>query len=116
MELRVAVGQRIKALRRRAGLTQRGLADALGRQEETISAIERGLNLPSEDTLVGLSRTLSVPVHAFFEVGDLATKDEDREEAISRILAVCRLLPKRDLEIALRQLEAFAPMTSPEAL
>lgn len=116
MELRVLVGQRIRSLRRAAGHTQRDLADALGRQEETISAIERGLNLPSEDTLIGLSRVLDVPVHAFFEVGDISAKDREREALISEVLALCRQLPKRDLEIALRQLEAFAPRTPPEAL
>lgn len=90
-------------------MTQRTLAERLGRQEVTISSIERGRNFPSEDTLVGLSEVLEVPLHAFFEVADLKSQDTKREEMIGRVLAIIRTLPRRDLEIALRQLEAFSP-------
>ena len=109
MRIRALVGQRVREYRQRAGLTQRTLAERLGRQEVTISSIERGRNFPSEDTLVGLSEVLEVPLHAFFEVADLKSQDTKREEMIGRVLAIIRTLPRRDLEIALRQLEAFSP-------
>lgn len=97
------------AFRQRTGLTQRGLADRLGRQEVTISSIERGRNFPSEDTLVGLSEVLDVPLHAFFEVTDLKSRDVKREEALGKVLAIVRSLSEGDLDLALRQLEAFTP-------
>ena len=58
---------------------------------------------------MGLSEVLEVPLHAFFEVADLKSQDTKREEMIGRVLAIIRTLPRRDLEIALRQLEAFSP-------
>lgn len=103
------MGQRVREYRQQKRLTQKELADRLGRQEETVSAIERGLNLPSEDTLVGLSAILGVPVHAFFETPDLKSSDSEREDAVGRVLAIIRTLPRRDLDIALKQLEAFTP-------
>jgi transcriptional regulator with XRE-family HTH domain len=109
MRIRTLVGRRVREYRQRKGITQRALADTLGRQEETISAIERGMNLPSEDTLIGLSDVLGVPVHAFFETADIKSDDLEREEAIGRALSIIRTLSRRDLEIALRQLEAFVP-------
>ncbi|MDG2286370.1 MAG: helix-turn-helix transcriptional regulator [Alphaproteobacteria bacterium] len=112
MRIRSLVGQRVREYRQRAGLTQRELADRLGRQEVTISSIERGRNFPSEDTLVGLSEVLELPLHAFFEVTDLKSRDTKREEAVGKVLAIVRTLPERDLELALRQLEAFAPEKS----
>ena len=39
-------GERIQALRRHLGLTQRGLADRLGTRQQTISEWERGMYKP----------------------------------------------------------------------
>lgn len=107
MQIRVLIGQKVREFRQQRGMTQRELAERLGRQEVTISSIERGRNFPSEDTLSALVEHLGVPLNAFFEVGDLSSQDTERETAIARILAVVRTLPRRDLDIALRQLEAF---------
>lgn len=109
MQIRVLVGQKVREFRQRRGLTQRDLAERLGRQEVTISSIERGRNFPSEDTLSALVEHLGVPLNAFFEIGELSSQDAEREAAIARVLAIVRTLPPRDLDIALKQLEAFTP-------
>jgi transcriptional regulator with XRE-family HTH domain len=109
MNLREAVGHKIRQIRRAAGLTQSQLAEQLGRQEETVSAIERGINMPSEDTLIGLSRVFDLPVHCFFEVGNLSAKDQVREALIAEILTQCRLLNDDNLQLLRRQIEAFSP-------
>jgi len=107
MRLRVAVGLKIRSLRLAAELTQRQLAELLGRQEETVSAIERGLNLPSEDTLLGLSQIFKVPVHVLFEVGSLSDKDAEREALIAEITAHSRRLSDDNLKLLRRQIDTF---------
>ncbi len=66
MDLKRALGQRIKALRKRAGLTQEALAERAGLNSKYISGIERGRENPTLDTLNRLARELAVqPVELF---------------------------------------------------
>lgn len=56
------IGQRIKAARKRLGLTQNALAVRMGVTSETIHRLEKSANAPNSDTLIALSDALGVSV------------------------------------------------------
>lgn len=60
------LGQRIRELRKRQGLTLARLAESSGLSIGHISLIERNLTQPSINALVNLSRSLGVTVQWFF--------------------------------------------------
>lgn len=55
-----AVGQRIKAVREKKGLTQEDLADLVGISPTHISVIERGAKVARLDTFVSIANALEV--------------------------------------------------------
>lgn len=56
----MTVGERIKAARKKAGMTQKELADKLGIPYQGISQYERGIRNPKIDTLVKIADSLGV--------------------------------------------------------
>ncbi|MFI5003440.1 MAG: helix-turn-helix transcriptional regulator [Solirubrobacterales bacterium] len=56
--------------RRRAGLTQQQLAAKVGAGRVTIARIETGVQTPSLDVALALSRELGEPVEALFGGGE----------------------------------------------
>lgn len=112
MKLREAVGRQIRKFRKDARLTQRQLAEKLGRQTETISAIERGLNMPSEDTLIGLSQVFSIPVYSLFQGFDTSDQDQKRQMIITEIINQCQTLTLDELNLTKRQVQAIRPPDS----
>lgn len=69
------VGQRIRAIRERQGLSLRALAEQCGLSLNAISLIERGENSPTVSSLHLLATALSVPITYFFE-------DENEQTAV----------------------------------
>lgn len=107
-DLKRSLGARVRAARRRRGLTQEQLAELVGRTVEAVSNIERGTSLPSLATVERLSRYLEVPIVEFFEEGAQSDVSARRRELELEAREVIRLLPDHELEIALAQLKAFA--------
>jgi putative transcriptional regulator len=58
---------RLKELRVKAGLTQKGLADAAGVSQSTVAALEQGAYDASFPTVVALAHALGVDCRAFLE-------------------------------------------------
>lgn len=65
--LREQFGERIRALRKEAGLSQEELAAKADISVDFVSLIERGINAPSFETLETLARALNLPVKELFE-------------------------------------------------
>ena len=63
------VGQRIRTLRERQGLSLRALAQRSGLSLNAISRIERGTNSPTVSSLHLLAGALNVPITDFFQDG-----------------------------------------------
>jgi len=63
----LAVGQRIRELRKERGLSLRALAELSRLSTNAISLIERGDNSPTVSSLHSLANALDVPITAFFE-------------------------------------------------
>jgi transcriptional regulator with XRE-family HTH domain len=77
------VGQRIRAIRERRGLSLRALADICGLSTNAISLIERGENSPTVSSLHQLATALDVPITDFFK--------EDHEQMVAFIQPKHRL-------------------------
>lgn len=60
------IGERIKAARSLAGLSQRGLAEAAEISAMAISKYERNLDMPGSAVMIRLARALGVKVEYFF--------------------------------------------------
>lgn len=100
--LALAVGQRIKALREEAGLTQEQLAytSELGSKGH-LSSLEKGLVMPTVATLETLAERLGVLVADLVNVAD----DGDRSE----LLELSRRAPRGSVRKALKVLRAEKP-------
>ncbi len=60
-------GARLKELRERAGLTQKGLADQAGISQRAVSHWEQGLREPSWSNVLALAEALGVDCKVFQE-------------------------------------------------
>ncbi len=65
-----AIGQRIKHLRKNAGLTQEQMAEKAFMHSKYIGQIERGEINTTIETILRLSRALNVPLREFFNLPD----------------------------------------------
>lgn len=66
-EARSLFGQRVRLLRRQAGLSQEGLAEAAGLHRTYVSSIERGQRNVGLDNIIRLARALGVEPRSLFE-------------------------------------------------
>ncbi len=109
------VGQRIRAIRERQGLSLRALAERSGLSTNAISLIERGENSPTVSSLHLLAAAFKVPITAFFE--------EEQEESVvlttpeQQLRSWANGITMHSLGIGLRdqQLEPFLATVDPGA-
>ncbi len=93
------VGERIRALRNRQGLSQSDLATLTGVTYQQVHKYERGFNRLSAGRAAVMAEALGVPVGALFEAPDApaAASDGDKEhlcmQAARRILGIAN--PRR---------------------
>jgi len=62
----IALGKRIKALRRLKRMTQQKLAEQLDLSPSLLSNIERGVKKPKAELLEKMAATLNIPKEEFF--------------------------------------------------
>lgn len=79
-ENRKELGQRIQAIRKRAGMTQEKLASLVPMEEKSLSRIERGIHYPSIETLETIAAALGVRFVDFFDYLDKKSDEEMRAE------------------------------------
>jgi transcriptional regulator with XRE-family HTH domain len=115
MDIKHRVGLRIRAIRKRRGLTQEALGERAGRSADTISALERGKSLPSFETLERLAVELNVPIKDFFDFEDDDAASPKRAALVATITDVARSLTYDALEIAAAQIQTLARRTPPRA-
>jgi transcriptional regulator with XRE-family HTH domain len=68
--IKVALGKRIRTLRRRQGLSQEELADRVGVHTTYLSAIERGERNPALENLHAIAQALGVTLAKLFTFRD----------------------------------------------
>ncbi len=89
----------LQEARRRANLTQQGLAEAAGKPQSTIAKIERGRRDPTLTTLQELVRAAGFDLRI-----QLVPRDDHDEQLIDAMLA---LTPAERLAVMEQQAETF---------
>lgn len=90
--LGVRIGSNIKTARKRLGMTQSQMAEALGIENPTVSRIETGAQLPSVERLDEIANLLKVSLPTLLS-------DPSEEEAFGKLLGdAVRDLPLREKE------------------
>lgn len=85
LEIKKLLGQRIKELRTKKGLTQDQLTEKLNVGQRTLSKIERGNAFVSAETLAKLLTALDVGIDELFNFGYLQEKEAIKDELIDAI-------------------------------
>lgn len=80
MDIKRAVGKRIKIVRQRSGLTQDQLAEQVGLSPKYISGIERGVENPTMNILIRVAKMLGVEPYDLFLFGE----SEENEKALRK--------------------------------
>jgi len=102
VDVRQHVGIKVKAARRRLGLTQAQLAEAVDKTLETISNIERGDSRTSIETLQLISERLKVPLAEIFRGPEKARLNDRRGvELEQKLELLLQSLPDQDTDLAL---------------
>lgn len=99
-----AIGQRIKAAREAAHLTQEELAKAVGCTTKHIGAIERGVKTPSLEAFIIIANTLGVTADELLQDELLYLKDPFASEFASAVAPLPLDLKRR----VLRAVKAFS--------
>ena len=102
------IGKRLRDLRQRKGLTQKGMAKMAGVDYTYIGKIERGEQLPSLNVLIRFAGCLSLPLDRFFmdeatwRLVSLAPKDvykSMRRENLWELLRLLEGVPEEDISL-----------------
>lgn len=99
METKKKIGQRIRAIRKNAGLTQEALAEKVGVTGKFIGEIERGDNFASFPTFEAIASTLGCHIGHFFQIGYLDESDAELSAIIKKRLSKLSRDEKRKLLI-----------------
>lgn len=106
MDVKKRVALRVRAIRKRRGLSQEEMAALIDRSPDTISNLERALSIPTYETLDALARGLNVPLAEFFL--DPEAESPARTEAMARLTDAARQLDDRTLRTAAAIVEVLA--------
>lgn len=103
-------GRHIKALRKARGLSQERLAELIDRSTDAVSNIERGLSLPSYETLIRLSGCLSVPLNELHSLilSKTPHQADERQELELALSQIVQTMHTRVLRIAVEQMQVLA--------
>ena len=78
----MSFGTQLRLARKRKGLTQKDLADAVGARHNTVSNWEAGRNQPDPDTVRALCALLEVDSNYFYETEAVESQLSDIEFAL----------------------------------
>lgn len=110
------IGQLVKTLRMRHGLSQQQLADAVGVSKTSVFLYENGQNLPKPDTSKRLAEYFGLPIEEFQASESESTSKTDLAQ-LARLAGVTedalldRLLLKHGLQVAAELAEEAGIMT-----
>ncbi len=88
-ELKAEIGKQLKKLRKQAGVSQNRLSELADLSVESISRLERGVQLPGIETFHRLAQALGVPFSEFFQIS-LDKKESDLDILTQRFRALMR--------------------------
>lgn len=97
-----SIGDRLLAVRKKAGLTQAEVAEAAGISDRTYADIERGTVNMRIETILRICQVLHITPDEILTAadGDVTAREEE-------VLARLRSCPAKDRETALRLLDVY---------
>ncbi|MFN0263365.1 helix-turn-helix domain-containing protein [Tepidamorphus sp. 3E244] len=108
MDIKKALGHRIRTLRKARSNSQEELAARINRSVDAISLIERGENWPSVETLERIAAALDMPTSELFnDLSDIG-READADDTLASAVGKLSQLRADDLKIALATIEALA--------
>ena len=75
-EISKKLGLRIKELREKKGLTQFQLAEILNMESSNLSKIERGIQIPKEESLEKIAKAFQISIKDLFDYEHFTNKKE----------------------------------------
>ncbi len=102
MEIKEALGMRIRLIREGRGLTQETLAGRVERAPESVRNWESGNCFPNATSFEALSAALKVPVRDFFDF------PLERKESMKRLNNAAKSLSDKNLELAAFMVDLIA--------
>ncbi len=87
-EFKRQLGARVQDFRRRRKLTQEELGEKAELSEETVSSIERGVNVPRIETIFRIAEALDVSLSELFDVAAGTPAPKETQAQIDRLLAL----------------------------
>ena len=101
------LGQRLRLLRKKRGLSQAEVAEALAVHQSLVSEYERGTVRVPATVLAGLARTLRAPFHELIGSKTTEEKGSIRDRRFIRRLERIEKLPKRAKQALLKTLDTY---------
>lgn len=92
-EITKNLGLRIKELREKRGLTQFKLAELINMEASNLSKIERGVQIPKEESLEKFAKVFDIDIKDLFDYGHFS----DRKTLIKKINTVLENLEDDEL-------------------
>lgn len=88
-DLKKRFGEHVQAFRKRRGLTQEELAEAIDKSVDQISNIERGATSTRLDTALAIASALDVPLPQFFTFpNESRTRDSERRRLLDDLIGL----------------------------
>lgn len=78
-DIKILIGQKIKAIRKNKGFTQEKLSELIGIEPQSLSYMETGKFAPSPDTLQKLSEILNVKPYEFYYFENIKEEEMEKE-------------------------------------
>src|SRR5208337_595878 len=91
------IGIRIAVLRKERDITQARLAELINVTTETVSRLERGVSIPSLQTLENISQALNVSLKELFDFEPRRVKQDSVEKEINRIVTFLRSMKEEEI-------------------
>ncbi len=84
-EISRKIGLKIKEIRERNQLTQFKLAELINMEPSNLSKIERGIQMPKEETLEAIVKVLNIEFKELFEFEHFQTKEKLYKDIINTL-------------------------------
>lgn len=105
-ELKSAIGFRVQAARKAAGISQEELAARIERHKDSVSLIERGETMPTLPMLLAISEAVETSLQELLpSETKRAAQSKRRTKLEVEIMHLVRRVPEKRLHIAKEQLE-----------
>lgn len=93
------LGKRVRYIRKEKELSQEQLAELIGKSDDTISNIERGIYPPRMETVAELALALNVAPYEFFLIDETdIPKNKTQRSAINKLNTLLENEPKEIIE------------------